>query len=169
MPGLIRYTAILLLLVLPVAGQAQAPENCEMQRLSQPDRHVLRCAGGLVVTLDAAARIGLLADPDAPPRVIEIKQGAVLVTVEPGSAATQVQSRHAIAAVRGTEFAVAETGDQSNVFVLSGRVRVSRRDARLDAVTLRPGEGVDVVPGRRLQVNTWGQPRVDALLSRFGR
>ena len=169
MPGLFRYIAVFLILCLPAPGQAQGHENCTLQRLSQPDRHVLRCTGGLTITLDAAAQIGLLADPTRPPRVIELKSGSVLIDVQPGSAATQVQSRHAIAAVRGTEFAVEETETGSAVFVLTGRVRVSRRNAGFGYVTLQPGEGIDVAPGRRLEVKTWGQARVQELLSRFGR
>lgn len=169
MPALIRFLCLLMLVAVPNMGKAQAPENCVLQRLSQPDRHVLRCTGGLVITLDAAAQIGLLADPNLPPRVVELKQGAVLIQVDPGSAATQVQSRHAIAAVRGTEFAVEETAATSSVFVLTGRVRVSRRGGGRGAVFLGSGEGVDVSPGQPLEVKTWGQSRVDELLSRFGR
>lgn len=169
MPGLIRILAIFLFLLGPALVEAQTPENCRLQRLSQPDRHVIRCTGGLVITLDAAAQIGLLADPDTPPRVVDLKRGSILIEVAPGTAPTQVQSRHAIAAVRGTEFAVEETANASAVFVLTGRVRVSRRGGGLGAVSLQPGQGVDVVPGQPLEVKTWGQARVDRLLSRFGR
>jgi hypothetical protein len=36
-------------------------------------------------------------------------------------------------------------------------------------VTLGAGEGVDVVPGRPLDVKTWGVERAAGLLARFGR
>jgi ferric-dicitrate binding protein FerR (iron transport regulator) len=169
MLGFLRYVVILLLMLVSGTSQAQTPENCELQRLTEPDRHVLRCTGGLFITLDAAAQIGLLADPNTPPRVIELRRGSILIDVEPGSAAVQVQARHAIAAVRGTEFAVEETAEESSVFVVSGRVRVTRRGGGFGAAILEAGEGIDVAPGRPLQVNTWGQARVDELLSRFGR
>jgi ferric-dicitrate binding protein FerR (iron transport regulator) len=168
MPGLIRSIVLILVLHTPGPGMAQVPDNCELQRLAEPDRYVVRCRGGLVITLDAAAQIGLLADPNAPPRVIELRRGSILIDVEPGTAATQVQSRHAIAAVRGTEFAVDDTANGSAVFVLDGRVRVFRRNG-IGAVSLGSGQGVDVIPGESLDVKTWGQSRVDELLSRFGR
>lgn len=168
MAGLIRYIAVLSMLLIPGFGMAQVPGNCQLQRLTGPDRYVVRCTGGLVITLDAAAQIGLLADPDDPPRVIELKRGSILIEVESGTAPTQVQSRHAIAAVRGTDFAVEENENGSAVFVLDGRVRVFRRNG-FGAVSLQSGQGVDVVPGEPLEVKTWGQARVDELLSRFGR
>lgn len=169
MPGLLRYLAALLFLLLPGMSAAQAPENCQLQRLSQPDRHVLRCTGGLVITLDAAAQIGLHVNPDDPPRVVDLKRGSILIEVEPGSAPTQVQSRHAIAAVRGTEFAVEDTGERSAVFVVSGRVRVFHRDSGFGSVSLRGGEGVDVAAAERLVVKSWGKARIEELMSRFGR
>lgn len=163
------YLLGLLMLLLTGGVDAQTPENCEVRRLTQPDRHVVHCTGGLVITLDAAAQIGLLADPADPPRVIDVKRGSVLINVEQGTAATQVQTRHAIAAVRGTEYAVELTGEGTAVFVLTGRVRVSHTDATPGRVTLRQGEGVDVVPGQRLEVKNWGEARIRTLLSRFGR
>ncbi len=62
------------------------------------------------------------------------------------------------------------TTARSSVFVQQGRVAVARRRNPEEAVTLGPGEGVDVdaVEGP-LDVRRWPQERVRALLERFGR
>ena len=75
---------------------------------------------------------------------------------------------HAIATVRGTQFAVDVDAGVTSVFVVEGSVEVSRRDGPA-TVLLGPGEGVDVRPGEPLVVREWPQPRVNALLARFGR
>lgn len=54
------------------------------------------------------------------------------------------------------------------MFVSQGAVAVSARQGP-GAVTLGPGEGVDVRPGEPLVVRRWPQERVTQLFARFGR
>lgn len=151
------------------SATAQVPDNCEMSRVSDPDRHVLRCAGSLVIELDAATRMGYVNSTEGPPSRITVHEGAALIDVVPGSAAPQVRTPHAIAAVRGTVYAVDVGADSSAVFVLRGEVNVRHKNGVQGPVVVGPGQGVDVAPGETLEVRTWSQDRVDGLLSRFGR
>jgi ferric-dicitrate binding protein FerR (iron transport regulator) len=72
----------------------------------------------------------------------------------------------AIAAVRGTKWAVDATEGKSSVFVVNGRVSVARR-AGANRVVLGPGEGVDVEAAGALTVKRWPPARVAALLARL--
>ena len=75
----------------------------------------------------------------------------------------------AIAAVRGTKWAVDVGSGKTSVFVVSGSVGV-RRPSTGGEVVLRHGDGVDVERGNTpLQVKHWGAPRVAALMARFGQ
>ena len=85
-----------------------------------------------------------------------------------GGKAFQVNTPQAIAAVRGTKWAVDVNGDKSSVFIVHGRVGVTRR-ARGRGVTLRAGDGVDVEAGTPLQVKRWAPARASALLARLGQ
>jgi hypothetical protein len=59
-------------------------------------------------------------------------------------------------------------GGKTAVFVVSGRVSVRR--PRGPAVSLEPGQGVDVEPGRTsLEVKRWSAERAASLLAGFGR
>ena len=81
----------------------------------------------------------------------------------------QVTTPQAIAAVRGTQWAVDVAGAKTSVFVVSGRVAV-RRSASRTGVELGPGEGVDVEAGTGpLTVRRWPIARANALMARFGR
>jgi ferric-dicitrate binding protein FerR (iron transport regulator) len=74
----------------------------------------------------------------------------------------------AIAAVRGTKWAVDTTEGKSSVFVVNGRVSVARR-AGANRVVLGPGEGVDVEATGALTVKRWPPARVAALLARLSQ
>ena len=81
----------------------------------------------------------------------------------------QVITPQAIAAVRGTKWAVDAQESRTSVLVLRGQVAV-RRPSGAGQVVLGPGEGVDVDRGPdALVVKRWQQPRVDALLARLGQ
>jgi ferric-dicitrate binding protein FerR (iron transport regulator) len=101
---------------------------------------------------------------------VELSSKALLVEVpkKPGGTPFKVLTPQAIAAVRGTKWAVDVTEAKTSVFVADGRVGVSRR-SRGRGVVLAPGEGVDVEVTGPLTVKTWGQPRVDALMARLGQ
>ena len=92
---------------------------------------------------------------------VEVPAGAV-------EGGFEVITPQAIAAVRGTKWAVDVAAGKTSVFVVDGRVAVSR-EAVDPAVTLGPGEGVDVEAGTApLTVRRWGAARAAALLARFG-
>ncbi|MBP0617566.1 FecR domain-containing protein [Jiella sp. KSK16Y-1] len=147
----------------PAEGWAQTLPGCKATTLQDPVREVLDCGNGLIIDKEAAAALA----SQAPQRSLDLDDRAILIEVSPRDS-FQVLTPHAIATVRGTVFAVDVESGTSSVFVVDGKVEVSRRDGS-SAVLLGPGEGVDVRPGEPLTVRNWPQPRVDALLARFGR
>jgi len=80
----------------------------------------------------------------------------------------QVITPQAIAAVRGTRWAVDAADAKTSVFVVEGRVAVGRRKGS-HSVTLGPGEGVDVEAAGPLTIKRWPAARVQALMARLGR
>ena len=85
----------------------------------------------------------------------------------------KVTTPQAIAAVRGTKWAVDAQETRTSVLVLRGQVAVRKSagaDQVVGQVVLGPGQGVDVDRGTDpLVVKRWPQPRVDALLARLGQ
>lgn len=137
---------------------------------------VWRCDNGITIVAENGARFELKdANRDGHIDSVELSSKALLIEVpkKPGGNPFKVLTPQAIAAVRGTKWAVdvaeARTSEaRTSVFVVDGRVGVSRR-ARGRGVVLGPGEGVDVEATGPLTVKTWGQPRVDALMARLGQ
>jgi ferric-dicitrate binding protein FerR (iron transport regulator) len=81
----------------------------------------------------------------------------------------KVTTPQAIAAVRGTKWAVDVQETRTSVLVLRGQVAV-QRPTGAGQVTLGPGQGVDVDPGTTpLVVKRWPEARVAALLARLGQ
>ncbi len=159
----------LLVALSPQTLVAQDSAGCTRDDLGDPPRIIYQCSGGIVLEAEAAAALGFLArDANDRPTEVEISSDALLIEVAPGSGPFQIRTPHAIAAVRGTVFAVDVTGASTDVFVQEGEVAVSRADGA-DPVILTDGLGVDVVPGQPLIVRRWPDERVRSLLSRFGR
>ena len=131
----------------------------------------LRCEGGVTIVAESGARF-TLQDRDGNGRVdsAELSSKALLLDVpkKQGGNRFQVTTPQAIAAVRGTKWAVDVAEAKTSVFVADGRVGVSRRSGGR-SVVLGRGEGVDVEATGPLTVKTWGQPRVDALMARLGQ
>lgn len=151
---------------LPAAAQA----GCTVTSLTDPPREILRCRGILTIEAEQAARYRLVADPQSGlPKAADVDARAVLIEIQPGRrGGFQVLTPHAIASVRGTIYAVDVQNGRTSVFVVRGRVAVAQRDASRP-VLLKAGEGVDVVPGRALEVTAWARERAAGLLARFGR
>ncbi|MDK3074323.1 FecR family protein [Sedimentitalea sp. JM2-8] len=165
-----RTIIVLLLLAFQVAqAGAQMPDNCALTAVSDPDRYVLSCAGNLVIEMDAATKMGIVTNRDGHAERVTLTQGTILIDVEPGGAAPQIRTPHAIAAVRGTVYALDIQSESTAVFVLRGVVNVRHLRGSGGSVDLGAGQGVDVAPGQALEVKTWGDSRVRELLSRFGR
>ncbi|WP_368669771.1 FecR domain-containing protein [Agrobacterium sp. a22-2] len=164
--NLLAFLALSLLV--PATAMAQ-DAACQREQLPEPPRVIYRCPNGLVLEAEAAANLDLAEQPGQQrPAAASLSDKALLIEVEPGSGPFQILTPHAIAAVRGTAYAVDVTRDATSVFVIRGEVGVSRTDGS-QAVTLRPGEGVDVSAAQPLTVKVWGQQRVESLLARFAR
>ncbi len=130
-----------------------------------------RCDNGITIVAENGARFELKdANRDGHIDSVELSSKALLIEVpkKPGGNPFKVLTPQAIAAVRGTKWAVDVAEAKTAVFVADGRVGVSRR-ARGRGVVLGPGQGVDVEATGPLTVKTWGQPRVDALMARLGQ
>ena len=159
----------LLVILLPQIATAQNLVGCTATDLGDPPRVVYECDGGVVLEAEAAAALGVLATgADNRPSEVEVSSDAVLIEITPGSGPFQIRTPHAIAAVRGTVYAVDVGNGMTSVFVSEGEVAVSRLDGS-DQVLLPAGFGVDVAPGEPVVAREWGADRVNRLLSRFAR
>lgn len=145
--------------------------GCELRVLQDPAREVLTCPGGITITAEEGTQYELQdLDGAGGPEAVSLQGRALLLEVPAGSAGRgfEVVTPQAIAAVRGTKWAVDVADGTTSVFVVDGRVEVSR-EAGGPSVELGPGEGVDVEAGTEpLTVRQWGAARVAALLARFG-
>jgi ferric-dicitrate binding protein FerR (iron transport regulator) len=130
---------------------------------------VLRCGSGLNIRSAAGTKYQLIGQ-ESRPTGARLDSGALLIEFEPGQGRRnfQILTPHAIAAVRGTKWAVDVASTRTSTLVLSGRVKVTRRVGTQSA-TLAAGQGVDVgTETGPLTVKHWPQERVRALLARFG-
>jgi ferric-dicitrate binding protein FerR (iron transport regulator) len=146
------------------------PGGCSLDRSGSQD--VLRCPDGLTIVVEKGARYSL-ADRNSDGHVdgVRLNGKALLLDLPRRENPTRLEviTPQAIAAVRGTQWAVDVEDGKTSVFVVRGRVEV-RRPARSAAVNLGPGQGVDVeAGGGALVVKRWPAKRVTALMARFGR
>jgi ferric-dicitrate binding protein FerR (iron transport regulator) len=162
------FVAAVCLLLLPAAS-AQ-PAGCTRQHVGSQD--VLHCPDDLTITEEAGAKVTLDdRNGDGRPDAMKLRRKAVLIDLPRRNNATrfEVITPQAIAAVRGTRWAVDVEPGKTSVFVVRGRVGV-HRPASDATVVLGPGEGVDVdAEGTRLTVKRWPAKRVAALLARLGQ
>ena len=133
----------------------------------------LRCDGGITIIAENGAHY-TLNDTNGDGRVDSVELGSQAVLLEvpkvPSGRRFTVTTPQAIAAVRGTKWAVDTTAQKTSVFVVNGRVFVGRRPpADKQSVILGPGEGVDVEQTSPLIVKRWAPARVGALMARLGR
>ncbi|MGP9812432.1 FecR domain-containing protein [Rhodopseudomonas sp. NSM] len=154
----------------PVAHAQSVAAACTAESAAN-GAQTLRCPGGVVIVAEAGADFAVRdRDRNGVIDAVELRSKAVLIDAPKQRAGRrfEVITPQAIAAVRGTQWAVDVEAARSSVFVVSGRVGVRRRQGR-DGVVLGRGEGVDVAAAGALTVRRWPQPRVDALLRRLGR
>ncbi|WP_316299341.1 FecR domain-containing protein [Aliisedimentitalea sp. MJ-SS2] len=151
----------------PLPALADQDGVCTTSELKNPVRVVLRCPNGLVVEAETRADLRALTG-GRPPETVSIKNRAVLVETPKGNGAFQVKTPHAIASVRGTLFAVDATSNQSSVLVLRGQVAVTSLTTR-ETVVLSAGQGVVIAYDKPVQVKTWPEEKISALLARFAR
>src|SRR5215468_5018227 len=149
-----------------VASAQQSTKGCSSEQ--QGAAKTLRCRDGLIIVAEDGAKF-TLQSKGGDVNGVDLQSKAVLVDApkQKGKNRFQVMTPQAIAAVRGTKWAVDAQGSRTSVLVLDGQVAV-RRPSGGAQVVLSPGEGVDVEPGSEpLVVKRWAQPRVDALLARL--
>ena len=131
---------------------------------------ILRCEDGVTIVAENGARF-TLQDRDGNGRVdsVELSSKALLLEApkKSGGNRFQVITPQAIAAVRGTKWAVDAVGGKTSVFVVNGQVRVARRAGR--GIVLGSGEGVDVEATGPLALKRWAPARVAALMARLGQ
>jgi FecR protein len=136
-----------------------------------PTEKILQCGGTLTVHPAPGARYRPLYKKGDPlPVGIRLDDGALLIEFQRSMWREdfQILTPLAIAAVRGTKWAVDVAKARTSVLVLDGAVGVTNR--RLNQyVIVTEGEGVDITPTDTSTVQkTWGYARVRAVLSRFG-
>ncbi|WP_274628079.1 FecR domain-containing protein [Arvimicrobium flavum] len=154
------------------ATSQTAGYGCTMQRASGGTQQVLRCQRGVTIIVENGARYSLLdRDRDSIADGVRLRRKALLLDVSRtlSGSGFVVVTPQAIAAVRGTKWAVDAQARRTSVFVVNGRVDVGRPGTGA-GVSLGPGQGVDVeMDAAPLVVKRWPQPRVSALLARFGQ
>jgi hypothetical protein len=152
-------------------GFAQ-PAGCKLVADDlNPSEKILRCGDTIAIRDAPNTRYRLIGQNRREgPTGARLESGALLIEFTPSDRQKnfQILTPHAIAAVRGTRWAVDVEHGNTATLVLSGSVAVTSPRAR--GVLLNPGEGADVTAGTRdIVVKRWGQKRVDALLARFGQ
>ena len=131
----------------------------------------LRCPTAITIVAESGAKFELRdRNRDGHVDSVELSNKALLLEVpkKPGRARFDVVTPQAIAAVRGTKWAVDAEGAKTSVFVVDGRVSVARPAGR-GSVVLGAGDGVDVEPSGDLIVKRWPPARVTALMARLGQ
>ena len=154
-----------------IQGAAAQPANPGCSSESSPvNGQILHCSRGITIIAEDGARYTVQADRNGRPDAVELNSKALLIEVPPksGGSKFQVITPQAIAAVRGTRWAVDVAEGKTSVFVVNGRVVVGRRTGA-HRVALGPGDGVDVEAGSALTVKRWPPARVSALLARLGQ
>jgi ferric-dicitrate binding protein FerR (iron transport regulator) len=158
------------LLIAQAAAQPAPNVGCTSSA-SAAGTQTWHCDNGITIVAESGARFELKdANRDGHIDSVELSSKALLIEVpkKPGGNPFKVLTPQAIAAVRGTRWAVDVADAKTSVFVADGRVGVSRT-SRGRAVVLGPGEGVDVEAAGALTVKQWGQPRIAALMARLGQ
>jgi ferric-dicitrate binding protein FerR (iron transport regulator) len=146
--------------------------GCVLERVGGTARTILRCRDGLTITAEDGARYTLRdRNRDNSVDTVNLLRKALLLDVPENRTEPrfEVITPLAIAAVRGTKWAVDVVAGKTSVFVIRGSVIV-QRPAAGRGVVLGSGDGVDVEPGTGpLTVKRWPVARVSALLARFGQ
>lgn len=170
--SLIALTALTALLAVAATASAQSAGCNLVEDTRNPKVKILRCGNGLTMRAAPDTRYELTDQTgDQPPGGARLDSGALIIEFTPTDTGRkfQILTPHAIAAVRGTTWAVEVVPDRSSTLVLTGTVEVKRPRGG-QVVVLHAGDGVDVsASGGRLAVKQWKKRRINALLARFGQ
>jgi FecR protein len=170
--GATLVATILFVAAIVETGPARAAGACALVPNGRlPSQMILQCGQSLTVRPTPGTTYQPLYKKGDPlPVGMRLTDGALLIEYHPAkpNEKFQILTPLAIAAVRGTKWAVDVTKDQTSTFVVTGTVVVTNR--RLNQfVVLTEGKGVDITPtDTSVVARTWGDDRVRALLSRFG-
>ena len=137
--------------------------------LTAQGTQTLHCPTAITIVAESGAKFELRdRNRDGHVDSVELSNKALLLEVpkQPGRTRFDVVTPQAIAAVRGTKWAVDAEGAKTSVFVVDGRVSVARPAGR-GSVVLGAGDGVDVEPSGDLIVKRWPPARVTALMARL--
>lgn len=168
----VTCAAVALLLAAIVPLPVRAAGACALVPNGRlPSQMILQCGQTLTVRpTPGTSYQPLYKKRDPLPVAIRLTDGALLIEYHPAkpNEKFQILTPLAIAAVRGTKWAMDVTETQTSTLVLTGTVAVTNR--RLNQfVVLNAGQGVDITPtDTSVVAKTWGDERVRALLSRFG-
>jgi hypothetical protein len=170
--GAVVSAAVLFVAAIAGPGSAHAAGVCALVPNERaPTEKILQCGETLTVHPAPGARYRPLYKKGDPlPVGIRLDDGALLIEYHPASPQEkfQILTPLAIAAVRGTKWAMEVTRARTSTLVLAGAVAVTNRRLN-EYVVLTEGQGVDITPTDTTVVQkTWGEARVRALLSRFG-
>ena len=151
---------------------AQAVAHCSLQPAVSTERQTLNCEPGLSITVERGAHYRLAdRNHDGQVDAIVLSGKAALVDVDSSriKGGFEVVTPQAIAAVRGTRWAVDVQSGKTSVLVLRGRVAVNKVSTG-QGVTLGQGQGIDADRGRSpLRVIPWAPQRINALMTRLGQ
>lgn len=168
----LALTAIILCVIGAGAASAQTAATCASQPTVAAERRTLNCEAGLNITVERGAHYQLEdRNGDGHVDAIKLNGKATLIDVDSSRlrGGFEVVTPQAIAAVRGTRWAVDVKGGRTSVLVLRGRVAVDKVSTG-QGVTLGQGQGIDADRGQTpLRVTKWGQSRINALLARLGQ
>jgi FecR protein len=170
--GAVAFAAALSIAAIAGPLPARAAGACALVPNGRlPSVMILQCGQTLTVRpTPGTSYQPLYKKGDPLPVGIRLTDGALLIEFHPAkpNEKFQILTPLAIAAVRGTKWAMDVTKDQTSTFVVAGTVAVTNR--RLNQfVVLTEGQGVDITPtDTSVVARTWGDERVRALLSRFG-
>lgn len=153
-------------------ASAQTAANCSLRPAVSAERQILNCEPGLSITVERGARYRLAdRNRDGQVDTMVLNSKAALIDVDSSriQGGFEVVTPQAIAAVRGTRWAVDAQRGKTSVLVLRGRVAVNKVSTG-EGVTLGQWQGIDADSGRSsLHVTRWGQPRINALMARLGQ
>jgi hypothetical protein len=154
-------------------GTAQAGGGCALvANQADPSEKILRCGDNLVVqAAPGTSYRPVYQQGEGFPSAIRLYSGALLIEFHPRKPGEgfQILTPLAVAAVRGTKWAMDVSPAKTSALVLDGAVGVTNLHLN-EYVILTEGEGVDIAPGDTTLVQKrWGEARIRALLSRFGQ
>jgi ferric-dicitrate binding protein FerR (iron transport regulator) len=165
----------LALALLAFAFTGASPSLAACSLVADPDHagaRMLQCGHSMAAHLAEGTVVHPVGGAgSSTPAALRLDTGALLLEFrpQPGAENFQILTPEAIAAVRGTTWAVEVERGKTSVLVIAGKVGVQARRSGA-AASLGPGEGVDVTgTPRTLTVKHWPEARVRRLLARFGR